>query len=61
MDAIFQVINEALNEKLKLIDFLREENRSVTARLRGAEELIEKQASKIIELEKKIAEMEDDF
>lgn len=54
MDAIFKVINEALTENLKLIDFLREENRSLAARLRGAEELIEKQASKI-------AEMEDDF
>lgn len=37
MDAFLQLINEAISEKLRLIDFLREENASLTSRLRDAE------------------------
>lgn len=40
MNAIVSLIEEAIAEKLRLIDFLREENRKLTKALREAEERI---------------------
>jgi hypothetical protein len=37
MDTIIAIIENAIKEKDRLIDFLRDENRSLTARLRAAE------------------------